>query len=158
MKLAPILLLATLFCPCLQAGVLQGIALENISGVPLARVRVRLAKLEGNRQKPVSTAVASRTGQFVFTALDEGYYVLSGVRAGYAEAIYGQRRNAGPGTPVFIPRDGSLFVELRLKRFGAVAGRTLDENRAGLSAIPVIAYTAALPMRIVGTATSDDRG
>jgi len=141
-----------------KAGVIQGIALENLTGLPLARARLSLARLEGNRLKPVATIAASRNGQFVFAALEEGHYQVSGVRAGFAEARFGQRRNNGPGSPIFVPRDGSHFVELRLKRLGAITGRMLDENRVGMPGVPVVAYTTSVPMRIVGSATSDDRG
>lgn len=76
----------------------------------------------------------------VFAALEEGYYQLSGVRAGFSEARFGQRRNNGPGLPIFVPRDGLHFVELRLKRFGAITGRVLDENRVGMPGVQVLAY------------------
>ncbi len=153
-----VLFLITCLGSALRAGVLRGIALENLTGLPLARARVSLARLEGDRLKPVAGVIASRSGEFIFAPLEEGYYQLSGVRAGFAEARFGQRRNNGPGSPIFVPHDGSLFIELRLKRFGAITGRAVDENRVGMPGIRVVAYTVGVPSRIAGSATTDDRG
>ena len=150
-------LIAGLGC-VLQAGVLRGIALENLTGLPLARARVSLARLEGDRLKPVAAVIASRSGEFAFASLEEGYYQITGVRTGFAEARFGQRRNNAPGSPIFVSRDGSIFIELRLKRFGAITGRAVDENHVGMPGIRVVAYTVGIPMRIVGSAACDDRG
>lgn len=70
----------------LAAGVIQGIALENFTGLPLARARVSLSRLDADRLTPIATITASRNGQFVFGSLAEGYYFLSGARRGFAEA------------------------------------------------------------------------
>jgi len=158
MKLARVLAALTFFASALHAGVLQGIVLENLTSRPLSRARVTLARLEGSRLVPAGTLLSSRSGQFVFPQASEGYYILIGSRPGFAETRYGQRRNSGHGTPIHVPADGSQFVELRLKRFGAVAGRVTDENGVGLPGIPVLAYTAASLMTIAASAKSDDRG
>ena len=141
-----------------EAGMIQGITLENFTGLPLARARLTLERLEGDRLKPVATVTAARDGRFAFGPLEEGYYQLSAVRPGFAQGRYGQRRNGGPGSAVFVSREGVQFVELRLKRLGLVTGRTLDENLVGLPGVPVFAYTTGVPMRIVASATSDDLG
>jgi hypothetical protein len=152
------LLPCLLFAAPAVAGVLKGITLENQTSYPLARARVTLHRLEGDHLTAVTSVIASRSGLFTFTALPEGYYQVSATRNGFAEARHGQRRNNAPGTPLFVGADGEQFVELRLKRFGVITGRTVDENRVGLAGIPVIAYTTPMPMTIAATATSDERG
>ncbi|MEP7363162.1 MAG: carboxypeptidase-like regulatory domain-containing protein [Acidobacteriota bacterium] len=143
-----------------HAAVLHGVALENQTSRPLARARARvqLYRLEGNQLKSTTTVIASRSGQFVFRDLTAGYYQIGATRPGFAEARYGQRRNNGSGAPILLDRDASQFIELRLKRLGAVTGRVTDENGVGLAGIPVSAYTSGPLMRLVSTATSDDRG
>ena len=141
-----------------RAGTVNGITLENFTGLPLARSRLTLERLDGGRMNPVGTAVASGNGQFSFGPLEEGYYQLRANRAGFAEGRVGQRRNGGPGLPIFVPREGVQFVELRLKRLAIITGRTLDENRVGLPGVPVYAYQAGVPARIAASAISDDLG
>lgn len=45
-----------------EAGTIEGIALENLTGFPLARTRVTLARLEGNILRPIAKMIASRDG------------------------------------------------------------------------------------------------
>ena len=142
----------------LTAGILHGVTLENQTSRPLARARVQLLRLDGNQLVPAASTIASRTGQFLFRDLPAGYYQLSATRPGFAEARYGQRRNHGSGSPILLDADTSQFIELRLKRLGAITGRVTDENGVGLPGIPVNAYTGGPLMTLVATATSDDRG
>jgi len=143
------LLVLSLPLASLHAGVLQGVALENQTSRPLARARLAIARLEGNRLVRIAETLSARSGQFAFPKLPEGHFVLTAIRPGFAETR---------SEPILIPHDASQFVEMRLKRLGAITGRTLDENHVGLPGIPVVAYTAAPPSQIAATATSDDRG
>ena len=152
-----LLAVATLSSP-LPAGVLKGIVLENLTSRPLSRARVTLARLDGSRLVPAGTFLSSRSGEFVFPDAAEGHYIVTGTRPGFAETRYGQRRNSGHGTPIYVSADGSQFIELRLKRFGAIVGRVTDENGVGLPGIPILAYTVGPPMNIAASAKSDDRG
>lgn len=151
-------LAATVFASPLHAGVLHGVAIEHQTSRPLARARIHLYRLEANQLKSITTLIANRTGQFFFSDLPSGYYQIGATRPGFAETRYGQRRNSGSGSPIFLDRDTSQFIELRLKRLGAVTGRIVDENGVGLPSVPVSAYTTGPLMRLVSTATSDDRG
>jgi hypothetical protein len=157
MRSAHVLLAASLVSP-LHAGVLNGVTLENQTSRPLARARVHLYRLEGNQLKSITTVLAGRSGQFLFRDLAGGYYQIGATRPGFAETRYGQRRNSGAGSPILLDQDGTKFIELRLKRLGAITGRVTDENGVGLPGIPVSAYTAGPVMNLVSTATSDDRG
>jgi hypothetical protein len=142
-----------------RAGVIQGIVLEQASGLPLARTQVRLDPVPdpGKPVPPVQT-MTNRTGGFIFPAVSAGLYLVSCRRAEYFPAAYGQRRPSGQGTAVQVTADSTLFAELRMRRMGAITGRVLDENGVGIADVGVVAYRARLPLRISARATSDDRG
>ena len=151
------LLLSTL-APAAFAGAIQGIVVEHVSGRPLARARVKLEALFGNKPELVSALLSNRSGQFTFHSLPDGYYLLSAARPGFGAAAYGQKRSNAAGSLIAVSRESVLFAELRLKRLAAISGRVVDENQVGLPGVTVLAYTAAVPLRMAGSARSDDRG
>ncbi len=57
-----------------------------------------------------------------------------------------------------VTEDSTIFAELHMRHKGAVTGRVLDENGVGISDAPVLAYRARLPIRLAGSAITDDRG
>lgn len=144
----------------LQAGVVQGVVLEHLSGRPLARTVVRLDPIpqaNAARLQPLTTR-AARSGHFVFPTVAAGVYLLTATRAGYFPASFGQRLAIGRGKPITVTPDSDLFAELRLRHQGALTGRVLDENGVGTPGVPVVAYPASLPLRSTASAISDDRG
>jgi hypothetical protein len=143
----------------LPAGVIQGVALEWVSGKPLSRTIVHLKPVPGSAAgvRPMQTR-SGRSGQFQFGSVADGLYLLETQREGFLPAAYGQRRPTGYGTPIVVSRDTSVFAELRLHRMGAITGTVLDENGVGIPRVEVVAYRAKLPLRIVSRATADDRG
>jgi Carboxypeptidase regulatory-like domain len=143
-----------------EAGVIEGVVLEQASGSLLARSMLRLDPVPsagGGALRPLQVR-SGRKGEFVFLGVPGGMYVLTATRAEYSPAAYGQRRPGGQGTPIQVTEDSSLFAELRMVRLGAISGRVLDENGVGISGVMVIAYRARLPLRQAGHAESDDRG
>lgn len=143
-----------------RAGVVKGVVIEHVSGYPLASTSVRLQPVpdaNGNTLSPLSTR-AERNGQFVFSSVPAGLYLLVATREFFFPAAYGQRRPTGQGTPIQVTADSLLFTELHMHRMGAITGRVLDENNAGMPRVPVLAYPARLPLRIAAQAESDDRG
>ena len=62
------------------------------------------------------------------------------------------------GTSIEVTANSTFFAQLRLRHWGALTGRVLDENGVGMAGIPVLAYRARLPLRSAGDAKSDDRG
>jgi protocatechuate 3,4-dioxygenase beta subunit len=138
-------------------GVVQGIILESYSGLPLARTAVRLQAVAGSGGVFLQTR-ANRTGGFLFADVAPGIYLVIATREGYFPAAFGQRRPDGQGTPVEITKDSNLVAEIRMRRKGAITGRVLDENRVGMPGVPVVAYSARLPLRAAGRAIADDRG
>jgi hypothetical protein len=144
---------------CVQAGTIQGVVLEHASGRPLARSMVRLDPVQsGNGKGRPLTMRVGLSGNFVFPTVTPGIYLLTATHDGYFPGAFGQRLPLGHPAPIEVTADSSLFAEVRLRHKGAVTGRILDENGVGTSGIPVVAYRARLPMRLAGSALSDDRG
>ena len=141
-----------------RAGVVQGIAIEHISGLPMARAQVRLQLVTPQGFQQTAAVLTTRTGQFAFQNIPDGYYVVSAIRESYHLAYYGERRPGGAGAAIAVARDSNLFVELRLRHLGAITGRTLDENRVAIPNVPVVAYTTQQPLRAIASGKSDDRG
>jgi hypothetical protein len=125
----------------------------------MARTQIRLVPVP--KSGHAGSPFAARTGlggQYSFLSVPEGLYIVTASRSYYFPASYGQRLPGGRGTPLEVKEDSNVYVELHLRRMGAITGHVLDENGIGLPDIPVIAYRARLPLRIVGSAVSDDRG
>ena len=154
------LLLLTLLMarPPLAGAVIKGIVLEQESGNPLARTRVKLQEIRPDGVVERATIFAGRQGQFAFENLPEGAYLVSAARDGYLTAYWGQKRPDTLGLPIDLKKDASLFAELRLPRLGAITGRVLDENRVGIAGVTVYAYPAKSPLRPIAQSKSDDRG
>ena len=143
-----------------QAGVIQGIVLEHLTGRAVSRTWVRLQSVrQPGMVEPTPLAIRSGlSGQFSFGGIPPGLYLLTATRDGFFPASYGQRTAVSRGVPIRVAEDSTLFAELRLRRKGAITGRVLDENGVGAPGVPVIAYRARQPLRAANTALSDDRG
>ena len=100
----------------------------------------------------------SDSGQFVFSNLPAGAYVIRAARRGFMPVEYGQKRWNSAGAPAVVEQDGTLSVQLPLSRYGAITGTVRDLNEAGIPDHDVAAYTAGQPPRFVARAKSDDRG
>ncbi|MBY0372731.1 MAG: carboxypeptidase-like regulatory domain-containing protein [Bryobacteraceae bacterium] len=141
-----------------QAGVIKGIVLDQESGSPLSRTRVRLHEIRGDGVVERATIFSGRAGQFAFENLPAGAYLVSAMRDGYQTAYWGQKRPDTLGLPIDLKADASLFAELRVYRLGAITGRVVDENRIGIAGVAVYAYPAKSPLRPLAQGKSDDRG
>lgn len=156
MRAATLLLL---LAECVQAGIVHGIILELSSSRPLARTRVQLLTLNSNGTlQQFSQAMTNSAGQYWFPSLPNGKYMLRATRLGFVETNFGQKRPKGPGTMIHVEGDSQMFAELRMPRFGGITGRVVDENYVGLPGVLVVAYPARLPLQIVGSAKTDERG
>jgi Carboxypeptidase regulatory-like domain len=158
MKRALLALCASACCGgVLQAAVVRGIVLDNYTGRPLARAVVTLKSIEG--YTPVNVAArADRTGVFTFPPVDAGGYLLTAGRPGFATLRYGQKAWNAPGTPVFLEQEGTTFLQLRLRRLGAITGTVWDENEIGFPEQDVAIYRVAHPPRLITKIKTDDRG
>src|ERR1017187_578244 len=123
------LLLAALCCSAAHAAVIRGVVLDRSTGRPLARSLVTLRPVEGVGGKPQSVR-ADRTGQFAFS-VSAGMYLLRASRDGFAPFQYGQKEWKSAGKPISVEQDGSLYLDIRLRRYAAISGTVLDENEIG---------------------------
>ena len=122
-----------------RAGVIQGIVLEQASGLPLARTQVRLDPVpDPGKPVPPLQTMTNRTGGFIFPAVPAGLYLVSCRRAEYFPAAYGQRRPSGQGTAVQVTADSTLFAELRL-----------TGSKTARKSYPRSDFRAAIPARLV---------
>jgi hypothetical protein len=151
------LLLLALAASALQAAAIRGLVLENLTGRALPRTRVALAPVPGS-PGPTRSVRANLNGSFEFSALPPGTYLVSAARDGFAPVEYGQKEFRSAGLPVVIEESTPAFLEIRMKRFGAIAGTVLDENDVGIPETKVVAYRDTRPPQLVGHATADDRG
>jgi hypothetical protein len=68
-------------------------------------------------------------GRFVISGLAAGNYTITASKAGFVDAIYGQRRPLQPGTPMTLgDAQQATGVDLRLTRGGVVTGHVGDED------------------------------
>jgi len=156
--LLPRALLACAWAATAFAGVIHGVAVEQASSRPLARTRVKLETLASTGPQTAASILTNRSGQFVFNAVPDGYYLVSATRPGFAPVIWSQKRAYAAGLLIAVTRDSVTFAELRLPRLGAISGRILDENHVGLPEVAVLVYPAKIPLRAAARAKSDDRG
>lgn len=158
-KLRACLLLALplLLSSAVQAAVVKGVVLDDLTGRPLARTHISLT-LIGRESTVVQTAISSTTGQFEFGKLPAGWCIVSAARFGYATINHGQKLWNSPGLPVYADEDKSPFLTLRMHRLGGITGTVLDENEIGLPEVDVMAYRVASPPVLVGKTRADDRG
>jgi len=136
--------------------VIRGVVLDRSTGRPLARSLVTLRPVEGVGGTPQS-ARANRGGQFTFT-VSAGMYLLRATRDGFAPFQYGQNDWKSAGKPMSMEQDGSLYLDIRLRRYAAISGTVLDENEIGIPDQKVIAYPARRPLQVAASAITDDRG
>src|SRR5258706_15617703 len=142
------------------AASIQGTVVEHISSRPLARAEVKLTVVGalGTAGGEIQTRT-NGMGQFLFSRLGVGAYLLSASRIGFAELHYGQKTWKAAGAPVARAEADSRYVaELRLRRLGAVAGVVWDENQVGLAEQDVVVYEATRPPKMAARAKTDDRG
>ena len=150
------LLLLALAAGALDAAVLRGVVVENQTGLPLARSLVVVRPVAGTPGVSQS-ARANIYGAFEFTGLSAGAYLVMVSRRSFFTVQYGQKNWKAVGVPVILEEPQPKVLNVRLPRFGAIAGKLVDETMsdAGARCHRVPEFTAAM---IAGHATTDDRG
>ncbi|MCE5308600.1 MAG: carboxypeptidase-like regulatory domain-containing protein [Acidobacteriales bacterium] len=148
----------TLMAAPAVAAIISGTASEYRSGRVLARTRVTVESTFGSSRNVTQSVWADSTGQFRFTGLPAGAYLLRGERRGFATARFGEKPSARSGTPIVLNDGGSFSADLRLRKLGVITGEVQDENRVGLAEFQVTAYRAGKPPRFAASGYTDDRG
>lgn len=142
------------------AASIQGTVVEHISSRPLAWAEVKLTVIgaQGTAGSEIKTR-ANSMGQFLFSRLSVGAYILSASRTGFAELHYGQKTWKAAGAPIVLAEpDSHCVADLRLRRLGAISGMVWDENQVGLAEQDVVVYEATRPPKMAAKAKTDDRG
>jgi hypothetical protein len=149
--------IAMLLAAGLQAAVIRGTVVENLTGKPLYRASIVLTPVSGTP----GGAQGSRTNQFggfEFGGLAGGSYLMKISRPGFMTVEYGQKRWNSAGVPIVIDEANATFLNIRLPRYSAISGTVVDENDIGLPDHEVVAYRNTRPPQIAARATTDDRG
>jgi hypothetical protein len=144
-------------CITVHAAVIRGVVVEDAGGQPLARSLVVVQPIAGTGA-PAQSARSNNDGQFEFAALPAGAYLVLAQRRGFAPVQYGQKQWKGSGVPLVLDDSGAASLEIRLQRFGSIAGTVLDENDVGLPDHEVVAYKNERPPELIARTQTDDRG
>jgi len=140
-----------------QAAAIRGVVLDHSTGRPLAPAVVTLQAVQGYGAGKASVRTGS-SGQFVFSPLSAGAYLVSASRLGFAGVKYGQKYWNAPGAPILVAEESAPFLDLRLRRLGSITGIVWDENEIGIPEQEVFAYRNTRPPTLVARSRTDDRG
>jgi hypothetical protein len=140
------------------AAIIGGTVSEHRSGQVRARARVAVESASGSASGVAQPVFADSTGQFRFTDLPAGAYLLRAEFRGFAAARFGGRPSTHFGTPIVLDAGGSFAAGLRLKKLGVVTGEVRDDNRVGLAPFEAGAYRAGSPPRFAASNHTGDRG
>ncbi len=145
--------------PSAGTAVIAGRVTANDTGRPIKRAQV----IVGGSGRSRSTTTDDQ-GAYSVTGLVAGTYSVSASKAGFVDAVYGQRRPLQPGTPFpLVDTQQATNIDLRLIRGGVITGRVVDEDgealmRANVS-IQRYQYTQGnRQLAPAGGDTTDDRG
>ena len=124
------LLLAALIALIAQISPsLQGVVLKAETNEPILNATVELRRTDGDNNRTYKLTTA-KDGRFEFGQIPAGQYELTATRAGFVKATYGERRTAGPGIPLVLPRDIQINLQLVMTPTGTISGRILAYSQA----------------------------
>jgi hypothetical protein len=149
-------LLAIFSAASMHAAVIRGMVVENFTGKVLTRALVIVKPLIGTPGDDISVRT-DRFGGFAFK-VPAGVYIVKASRRGFLAVEYGQKRWNSAGQPLTVTEAEPAFLNIRLPRYGAVAGTVYDENEIGLPGLNVSVYRATQPPEIVTQVKTDERG
>lgn len=146
------------------AASIGGVILSEHDDRPLRRARVTVS---GNDLDFSRAAITDDSGQYVFSELPPGRYVVSAAKDGYVTTSAGARRPGRPGTGVNATAGTLQRVDVRLPRTAVITGRLVDASGEPAAGVTMVAMTPRfLPnvgeRRLVSAGvtpiTTDDRG
>ena len=152
-----------------EQGVIRGTVLAADGESPLAKATVSLRKSGSRGGDSERTARSDDRGEYEFTDLEAGKYLLSVMRNGFLPQNYGQKRiqafrGQPGGTPLTLGNGQVLNgIDFKLIRGGVVEGRVADQDYEPLSRVIVTmsGYQTMQGERTlvpVARAQTDDRG
>jgi hypothetical protein len=141
----------------LHAATIRGTVADSQTGRLLSRRLVSLEPVNGT-PATVRSVRTDRYGNFEFSSLFAGAYLVTASRRYFIPVQYGQKRWNSAGVPILVTENDAPFLNIQLFRFGAVAGTVVDENEVGLPELEVAAYRNTRPPQLVTSAKADERG
>ncbi len=141
----------------LRAATVQGNVVEHQTGKPLSRVLLKLLPLPGVPSAAMTTR-SNEYGAFSFSSVPPGAWLLSASRQDYVTVQYGQKQWTSAGQAVVLDEAASVFLNIRMPRYGAINGRVLDENEVGIPNQQVVAYRNSQPPELMARGTADEQG
>lgn len=153
MRMALLILAASL----LHGATIRGNVVEHQTGKPLSRVLMKLLPLPGV-PATVTTTRTNAYGAFEFANVPAGPWLLSASRKDYVTVQYGQKQWSSAGLPIVLDDAAAVFLNIRMPRFGAIAGRVLDENEVGIPSQQVVAYKNSQPPELIAGGAADEQG
>ena len=151
-----LILLLPVLAASLEAAIVRGVVVENLTGKPLSRAQVTAQPIG-----PGGPAVRVRSnlaGSFEIATLHAGAYIVTASRQNFASVQYGQKDFRSAGLPVILEEVSSTFLNFRLPRLAAISGRVVDENDVGLPDHEVAIYRNVHPPELIRRITADERG
>jgi protocatechuate 3,4-dioxygenase beta subunit len=110
-------------------GTISGRVLTADTGRPVKRARVAVSGGAAGGGRSGGSAVTDDQGRYAIAGLPAGNYNITASKAGFVDAIYGQRRPLQPGAPFTLAdAQAATNVDLRLIRGGVITGRVADED------------------------------
>lgn len=144
---------------CALSATVQGVIFDEETLNPIARTHVELVPLPGTSADPVAI-LADEHGQYVFSGVKTGWYLIRASRIGFETTEFGLLRPGLPGTPLEVTdhfADNELH-QIIMRRQAAISGTVVDENGIGIPEWSVSIYTARQPIRRITETKTDDRG
>lgn len=140
-------------------GVISGRVLAADTGRPIKRARV----IVSGGGRPFS-ATTDDQGRYSLKGLPAASYNISALKAGFVDAVFGQRRAQRAGTPIQLADGQQLAnVDLKLPRGGVLTGVIVDEDgeplpRTIVSAMRYQYLRGERQLTPAGFDQTDDRG
>jgi hypothetical protein len=130
---------------------------------PIRRVRVTLNNVGRTLGH---TAITNDEGEFAFTRLPPGRYLVAGVKEGFVTVHHGARRPNRPGVSIAVQANETRRMTLRMPVGGVITGTVTDPDGLPAPGISVTAMTNQLsggsPLTLLPLASlarvTDDRG
>ena len=141
---------------------MTGQVVSSTTGEPLRKVTLSL-RPQGRGGTP-ATATSDAAGNFRFTTVDPGTYTLTGERAGYVRAAYGEDRVGGQARPIEVTTGkATTSIQIKLLPHSVIAGRVYDQDGDPIQNASVQAMRYSYPggkrqLSTVQQATTNDLG
>ncbi len=148
--------------PAQPPGSMTGQVVSSTTGEPLRKVTLSL-RPQGRGGTP-ATATSDAAGNFRFTTVDPGTYTLTGERAGYVRAAYGEDRVGGQARPIEVTTGkATTSIQIKLLPHSVIAGRVYDQDGDPIQNASVQAMRYSYPggkrqLSTVQQATTNDLG